>query len=140
MHHKALDSEVKDASTIIVGGYGALGAPSTLINSITKSGAKDLHIVTASAGIMDKGIFPLLEAKKVAKLTTSDISGCPLAQDLYEKGELEIEMVPLGLLAEKIRSGGLGLPAFCTTIGAQSPIEYGGIPMKIKNGEVVKTS
>jgi 3-oxoacid CoA-transferase len=124
----------------MVGGYGKLGAPFTLLNAMQKVEAKDLTVVCGVAACTSKlsALRGLLEGKKVKKLITSNIQENELILDLFKKGELEIQLEPMGTLAEKVRSGGFGIPAFYSHIGIGTFIENGGVPTKLaKNGKTI---
>jgi len=126
----------------MVGGYGKLGAPLSLLNTIGKTSVKDLTVVCSSVACPDNGsaIQHLLENKKISKLITSSVDNNPLVKQLFEKGELEIDLLPMGTLAEKVRSGGFGIPAFFSPVGLNTFHEEGGIPTKLsKNGVISKS-
>jgi 3-oxoacid CoA-transferase len=127
----------------MVGGYGKLGAPLSLLNAVCKTPVKDLTVVCSSVASPDNGsaIQDLLENKKISKLITSSVDNNTLVKQLFENGELEIDLLPMGTLAEKVRSGGFGIPAFFSPVGLNTFHEEGGIPTKLsKNGVVSKST
>lgn len=124
---------------IMVGGYGKLGAPLSLISALARSPAKDLTIVCGIASCPERGsaIQELIEAKKVSKLITSSVGENQLILDQFKKGELAIELLPMGTLAEKTRSGGFGIPGFYSSVGIGTFHEEGGVPMKYSKEGVI---
>lgn len=122
---KSATSLFKDGMTIMVGGFLTNGSPLKLIDAIIESGAKELTIITNDAAFTDKGVGKLLISGQVKRLIASHIGTNPVVGDLYGKGELEIEFVPQGTLAERIRSGGAGLGGVLTPVGIGTVIEQG---------------
>lgn len=124
----------------MVGGYGKLGAPFTLVEALSKTSVKDLTVVCGIAACnQNMGLFQeLLSQKRIKKFITSDIMDNSVIIDLFKKGEIEIQLEPLGTLAEKVRAGGYGIPGFYTSIGLGTFIEEGGIPSKLaSNGKTI---
>lgn len=123
----------------MIGGYGKLGAPLSLINALARSPTKNLTIVCGIASCPEKGsaIQELLEKKKIDKLITSSVGENPLILDQFKKGDLTIELFPMGTLAEKTRSGGFGIPAFYSAVGIGTYHEEGGVPMKYSKDGVI---
>ena len=133
-------SGIKDGSMVMIGGYGKLGAPHSLIKTLAKTSVKNLTVVCGIAACAEKGsaIQELLEKNKVSKLITSNVGENPTVLDLFKKGELEVQLQPMGTLAEKVRSGGYGIPAFYSPVGAGTYIEEGGVPTKLaKDGKTI---
>ena len=125
---------------VMVGGYGKLGAPHNLLNAVAKSQAKNLTLVCGIAACAERGsaIQGLLEKKKVAKLITASVGDNPLVIEQFKKGELEVQLMPMGTIAEKARSGGFGIPAFYSSVGVGTFHEEGGVPTKYaKDGKTV---
>lgn len=122
---KAATSLFKDGMTIMIGGFLASGSPLKLIDEVIGSGVKNLTIITNDAAFADKGVGKLLISGQVKKLIASHIGTNPMVTELYGKGELEIEFVPQGTLAERIRSGGAGLGGVLTPVGLGTLIEQG---------------
>ena len=121
----ALAGVLKDGMMIMAGGFGLCGIPETLIEAIRDSGVKDLTIVSNNAGVDGKGLGVLLETKQVKKMISSYVGENKLFAQQYLAGELEIEFNPQGTLAERIRAGGAGIPAFFTRTGAGTDIAKG---------------
>lgn len=108
--------DVKDGSTILLGGFGAVGQAVHLIEGLIEQGAKDLVIVANNAGYGEVGLAKLLKAKRVRRLICSfpRIAGSTIFETLYKNREIELELVPQGTLAERMRAAGAGIPAFYT--------------------------
>lgn len=121
----ALRSVVFDGAVIAVGGFGLSGNPTDLIEALRDSGAKDLTIVSNNMGVDSKGLGILLENKQVAKVMASYVGENKLFAQQYLDGELEVEFVPQGTLAERMRAGGAGIPGFYTKTGVGTPIAEG---------------
>src|ERR1700722_13968121 len=110
----ALAGVLKDGMTIMSGGFGLCGIPAALIEAIRESGVKNLTIVSNNAGIDGAGLGILLETRQVKKMISSYVGENATFAKQYLSGELEIEFNPQGTLAERIRAGGAGIPAFFT--------------------------
>ena len=121
----ALAGLLKDGMLIHAGGFGLCGIPETLILAIRDSGVKNLTIVSNNAGVDGAGLGLLLETKQVKKMISSYVGENKLFAQQYLGGELEIEFNPQGTLAERIRAGGAGIPAFFTRTGAGTDIAKG---------------
>jgi 3-oxoacid CoA-transferase subunit A len=121
----ALKGLLHDGMTIMSGGFGLCGIPSVLIDAIRDSGVKDLTIVSNNAGIDDAGLGLLLVTRQVRKMISSYVGENATFAKQYLAGELEIEFNPQGTLAERIRAGGAGIPAFFTATGAGTQIAEG---------------
>jgi 3-oxoacid CoA-transferase subunit A len=121
----ALAGIVKDGMMIMAGGFGLCGIPETLILAIRESGAKNLTIVSNNAGIDGVGLGILLETRQIRKMISSYVGENKTFAQQYLAGELEIEFNPQGTLAERIRAGGAGIPAFFTRTGAGTLIAEG---------------
>jgi 3-oxoacid CoA-transferase subunit A len=122
---EALAGLLRDGMTIMSGGFGLCGIPSALIEAIRDSGAKDLTIVSNNAGIDEVGLGLLLQTRQVKKMISSYVGENATFAQQYLAGELEIEFNPQGTLAERIRAGGAGIPAFFTATGAGTQIAEG---------------
>src|SRR3974390_601500 len=116
---------IKDAMLPCAGGFGCCGIPATLIISIPASGVKNLTIVSNNAGIDGAGLGLLLETRQVKKMISSYVGENKLFAQQFLAGQLEIEFNPQGTLAERIRAGGAGIPAFFTRTGAGTEIAKG---------------
>src|SRR3982751_5165990 len=121
----ALAGAVKDGMTIMAGGFGLCGIPETLILAIRDSGAKNLTFVSNNAGVDGAGLGLLLETRQIKKMISSYVGENKLFAQQYLAGELEIEFNPQGTMAERIRAGGAGIPAFFTKTGVGTDIATG---------------
>src|SRR6201988_4841646 len=121
----ALAGILKDGMLIMAGGFGLCGIPETLIFAIRDSGVKNLTIVSNNAGVDGAGLGLLLETKQVKRMISSYVGENKLFAQQYLAGELEIEFNPQGTLAERIRAGGAGIPAFFTRTGYGTMIAEG---------------
>ncbi|GIL40541.1 CoA transferase subunit A [Roseiterribacter gracilis] len=121
----ALDGALFDGMTIMAGGFGLCGIPENLIDALVASGVKNLTIVSNNAGVDGFGLGKLLETRQVKKMISSYVGENKLFAELYLKGELEIEFNPQGTLAERIRAGGAGIPAFFTATGVGTQVADG---------------
>src|SRR5437588_5791346 len=121
----ALAGVLKDGMTILAGGFGLCGIPETLIHAIRESGVKNLTVVSNNAGIDDAGLGLLLNTKQIKKMISSYVGENKTFAQQYLAGELEIEFNPQGTLAERIRAGGAGIPAFFTKTGAGTMVAKG---------------
>jgi 3-oxoacid CoA-transferase subunit A len=121
----ALAGLLKDGMMIMAGGFGLCGMPATLIEAIRESGVKNLTCVSNNAGIDGAGLGLLLETHQIKKMIASYVGENKLFAQQYLAGELEIEFNPQGTLAERMRAGGAGIPAFYTKTGAGTDIAKG---------------
>ncbi len=121
----ALAGLLHDGMLIMAGGFGLCGIPAELIEAIRDSGVKDLTIVSNNAGIDDAGLGVLLQTRQVKKMISSYVGENATFMKQYLAGELEIEFNPQGTLAERIRAGGAGIPAFFTRTGVGTKIAEG---------------
>jgi 3-oxoacid CoA-transferase subunit A len=108
---------IQDGATILLGGFGLCGIPENLIAALRRKGAKNLTLVSNNAGIDDFGIGVLLQSKQVKKMISSYVGENKTFEQLALKKEIEVELNPQGTLAERIRAGGAGIPAFYTPTG-----------------------
>jgi 3-oxoacid CoA-transferase subunit A len=120
-----LSDVIKDGAVIAVGGFGLSGNPTDLIEALRDSGATDLTIVSNNMGIDGKGLGLLLENKQVKKVIASYVGENKLFAQQYLDGLLEVEFAPQGTLAERLRAGGAGIPAFYTKTGVGTPVAEG---------------
>lgn len=116
---------IKDGMTLMAGGFGLVGIPENLIQAIREKGAKDLTVISNNCGIDDWGLGLLLQNKQIKKMISSYVGENKEFERQVLSGELEVELVPQGSLAEKIRAGGAGIPAFYTPAGVGTPIAEG---------------
>ena len=121
----ALDGVLRDGMTIMAGGFGLCGIPQALIEAVRESGVRDLTCVSNNAGIDDAGLGLLLQTRQIRKMISSYVGENATFARQYLAGELEIEFNPQGTLAERIRAGGAGIPAFYTRTGAGTMIAEG---------------
>jgi 3-oxoacid CoA-transferase subunit A len=121
----ALADVVYDGMTIAVGGFGLSGNPTRLITALRDTGVKDLTVVSNNMGVDGKGLGLLLEHGQVRKVVASYVGENRLFAEQYLSGELEVEFCPQGTLAERLRAGGAGIPAFYTPTGVGTPIAEG---------------
>ena len=121
----ALDGLLFDGMTIMAGGFGLCGIPENLIAAIRKAGVKDLTVVSNNCGIDDFGLGVLLAGGQIKKMISSYVGENKLFEQLYLSGELELEFNPQGTLAERIRAGGAGIPAFFTKTGVGTLVAEG---------------
>ena len=121
----ALADIVKDGQTIAVGGFGLCGIPEALIAALRDSGVKNLTAISNNAGIDDAGLGQLLMTRQIKKMIASYVGENKEFERQYLAGELEVEFTPQGTLAEKLRAGGSGIPAFFTKTGVGTVVAEG---------------
>src|ERR1700754_4572172 len=121
----ALDGLLKDGLTIMSGGFGLAGNPESLIPEIRDSGIKDLTVISNNAGADGFGLWMLLQTRQIRKMISSYVGENKLFESQYLSGELELELNPQGTLAERIRAGGAGIPAFYTRTGFGTVVAEG---------------
>jgi 3-oxoacid CoA-transferase subunit A len=114
---KALEGVVADGQTLAVGGFGLCGIPETLIEALRDSGVKDLTAISNNAGVDGFGLGLLLATRQIRKMISSYVGENKEFERQYLSGELELEFNPQGTLAERLRAGGAGIPAFYTRTG-----------------------
>jgi len=129
----ALDGLLVDGMTIAVGGFGLSGNPTDLIEVVRDSGITGLTIVSNNMGVDGKGLGLLLENNQVSKVLGSYVGENRLFAEQYLNGELEVEFVPQGTLAERLRAGGAGIPGFYTATGVGTPVAEGK-PQEVFDG------
>jgi len=130
----ALAGLLKDGMTIHAGGFGLCGIPAILIDAVKESGVKDLTVVSNNAGIDDVGLGKLLRTRQIKKMIASYVGENAEFARQFLAGELEIEFNPQGTLAERIRAGGAGIPAFYTKTGVGTAVAEGK-PTEVFDGE-----
>jgi 3-oxoacid CoA-transferase subunit A len=121
----ALDGVVQDGQTLAVGGFGLCGIPEALIAALKQTGVKNLTCISNNAGVDGFGLGLLLETKQIQKMISSYVGENKEFERQYLSGELEVELTPQGTLAEKLRAGGAGIPAFYTATGVGTVIAEG---------------
>jgi len=117
--------EIKDGSTLMVGGFGLCGIPENLIIALVEKGVKDLTIISNNCGVDDWGLGLLLKNKQIKKMVASYVGENKEFERQVLANEIEVELIPQGTLAERIRAGGAGIPAFYTPAGVGTPIAEG---------------
>lgn len=122
---EALQGRLFDGMTIMAGGFGLCGIPETLIAAIRASGVKDLTVISNNCGVDDFGLGILLAGGQIRKMISSYVGENKLFAELYLSGKLELEFNPQGTLAERIRAGGAGIPAFFTKTGVGTLVAEG---------------
>lgn len=120
-------ADIYDGATIMIGGFGEAGSPIELIHALIDHGAKDLTVVNNNTGSGHVGLAALIENKQVRKMICSypRTVGSKVFPELYRSGQIELELVPQGTLAERIRAGGAGVPAFYTATSVGTPLAEG---------------
>ncbi|HEY8357769.1 MAG TPA: 3-oxoacid CoA-transferase subunit A, partial [Ramlibacter sp.] len=121
----ALDGAVSDGQLMAVGGFGLCGIPEALIEALKASGAKDLTVISNNAGVDGFGLGKLLESRQIRKMISSYVGENKEFERQYLNNELELEFTPQGTLAEKLRAGGAGIPAFFTKTGVGTLVAEG---------------
>jgi len=129
---EALAGEVRDGMTIAVGGFGLSGIPTNLITALRDLGVKDLTIVSNNMGVDGKGLGLILENRQVKKVIASYVGENKLFAEQFLDGSLEVEFAPQGTLAERLRAGGAGIPAFYTPTGVGTPVAEGKETREVK--------
>lgn len=123
-------ADVASGSSLAVGGFGICGIPSTLIAALLDAGVVDLHTVSNNCGVDDWGLGILVAAHRLRRTTASYIGENREFARQFLSGELEVELVPQGTLAERLRAGGAGIPAFYTRAGVGTQVAEGGLPQR----------
>jgi 3-oxoacid CoA-transferase subunit A len=134
-------SDVVDGATIAVGGFGLCGIPSVLIGALLDRNVTKLSVVSNNCGVDEWGLGLLLAAKRIARMTSSYVGENKEFERQFLDGELEVELIPQGTLAERLRAGGSGIPAFYTPAGVGTQVADGGMPWRYDgNGGVAVRS
>jgi 3-oxoacid CoA-transferase subunit A len=133
----ALKGIVQDGHTLAVGGFGLCGIPEALISALKDTGAKDLTCISNNAGVDGFGLGLLLETKQIKKMIASYVGENKEFERQFLNGELEVELTPQGTLAEKLRAGGAGIPAFFTQTGVGTLIADGKEVREFKGKEYI---
>jgi 3-oxoacid CoA-transferase subunit A len=121
----AIDGVIRSGQLIAVGGFGLCGIPEALIEAVKESGVRDLTAISNNAGIDDFGLGKLLQTRQIRKMISSYVGENKEFERQYLSGELELEFTPQGTLAEKLRAGGAGIPAFFTKTGVGTLVAEG---------------
>ncbi len=134
-------ADIADGSSLAVGGFGLCGIPSVLIAALLEAGVTDLEAVSNNCGVDDWGLGLLLRDKRIRRMISSYVGENKEFERQYLHGELEVELTPQGTLAERLRAGGAGIPAFFTATGVGSQVADGGLPWRYDDaGNVVTAS
>lgn len=128
---------VTDGQTVAVGGFGLCGTPAALLEALLDAGARELHVITNNCGPDNSAVTALLRARRVARVTASYIGDNSVFLSQYLRGLLHVDLVPQGTLAEKLRAGGAGIPAFYTPTGVGTAVAQGGIPLRYTSSGAV---
>ena len=123
-------ADVVDGSTLAVGGFGLCGIPQALIDALLDAGVTDLETVSNNCGVDQWGLGSLLAAKRIRRTTGSYVGENKEFERQFLGGELEVELTPQGTLAERLRAGGAGIPAFFTPAGVGTQVADGGLPQR----------
>ena len=134
-------ADIASGSTLAVGGFGLCGIPSVLIDALLQAGTTDLEAVSNNCGVDDWGLGRLLAEKRIRRMISSYVGENKEFARQYLSGELEVELTPQGTLAERMRAGGSGIPAFFTATGVGTQVAEGGLPWKYDaEGNVIVSS
>lgn len=134
-------SGIPDGASIAVGGFGLSGVPMTLIRALRDQGTIDLEVVSNNCGVDDWGLGELLKAGQIRRMIASYVGENKEFARQYLGGELEVELTPQGTLAERLRCGGVGIPAFYTATGVGTAVAEGGLPwLYAADGTVLRES
>ncbi|MGW1916537.1 CoA transferase subunit A [Streptomyces sp. NPDC002076] len=123
-------ADVPDGASLAVGGFGLSGVPNVLIQALFERGVGGLSVVSNNCGAMDSGLAVLLSAGRIGRVTGSYVGANKEFARQYLSGELEVELIPQGTLAERLRAGGAGIPAFYTPAGVGTQVAEGGLPWR----------
>src|SRR5688572_12780241 len=134
-------ADIPDGATLSVGGFGLCGIPSVLIRALLDAGTTDLEAVSNNAGVDEWGLGMLLGSGRLRRMVASYVGENAEFARQYLAGELEVELTPQGTLAERLRAGGSGIPAFFTATGVGTQVAEGGLPWRYDaEGNVVVSS
>ncbi len=133
--------DIPDGAVIMAGGFGLCGIPENLIRALRAQGTKDLTIISNNCGTEDKGLGILLANNQVRKMFSSYVGENKIFERQFLEGDIEVELIPQGTFAEKIRAGGAGIPAFYTPTGYGTQVSEGTLPLRYsREGKVIKVS
>src|SRR5918997_2781994 len=134
-------ADIPDGATLAVGGLGLCGIPSVLIRALLDAGTRDLEAVSNNCGVDEWGLGMLLGERRIRRMVSSYVGENKEFARQYLSGELEVELTPQGTLAERMRAGGSGIPAFFTATGGGTQVAEGGLPWRYDaDGQVVVSS
>ncbi len=123
-------ADIPNGASLAVGGFGLCGIPQVLIEALLETGVTDLRTVSNNCGVDEWGLGSLLRAKRISRTTGSYVGENKEFERQFLSGELEVELVPQGTLAERLRAGGAGIPAFYTPGGVGTQVADGGLPQR----------
>ncbi|MET8427608.1 CoA transferase subunit A [Nocardia sp. NPDC004860] len=123
-------ADIPDGASLAVGGFGLVGVPEVLIDALHEQGATDLEVVSNNCGTHGFGLGVLLDARRIRRAVSSYIGANEEFARQYLSGEVEVELTPQGTLAERLRAGGAGIPAFYTPAGVGTQVADGGLPLR----------
>jgi 3-oxoacid CoA-transferase subunit A len=123
-------ADIPDGATLAVGGFGLCGVPQELIKALHDAGRTDLKVVSNNCGVDDWGLGILLADHRISRMTSSYVGENKEFARQFLSGELEVELTPQGTLAERMRAGGAGIPAFYTATGVGTQVAEGGLPWR----------
>jgi 3-oxoacid CoA-transferase subunit A len=126
-------ADIPDGASLAVGGFGLNGVPHNLIGALLAQGATDLRTFSNNCGVDGWGLGVLLDAKRISRTTGSYVGENKEFERQFLSGELEVELVPQGTLAERLRAGGSGIPAFYTPAGVGTEVADGGLPWRYRS-------
>ncbi|MFF5898677.1 CoA transferase subunit A [Streptomyces argenteolus] len=127
-------ADIPDGASLAVGGFGLSGVPAVLIDALLAQGTAALRVVSNNCGVDDRGLGVLLAAGRITRVTGSYVGENKEFARQYLAGELEVELTPQGTLAERLRAGGAGIPAFYTPAGVGTQVADGGLPWRYAPG------
>lgn len=123
-------ADVPDGASFAVGGFGLSGVPNVTVQALHDAGVSDLRVVSNNCGALESGLAVLLSAGRISRVTGSYVGGNKEFARQYLGGEIELELIPQGTLAERLRAGGCGIPAFFTPAGVGTQVADGGLPWR----------
>ncbi|WP_405791627.1 CoA transferase subunit A [Streptomyces sp. NBC_01506] len=123
-------ADIGDGSLLAVGGFGLCGVPNALIRAVHDAGPRALRVVSNNCGAQDSGLATLLASHRIERVTGSYVGANKEFERQYLAGDIELELIPQGTLAERLRAGGCGIPAFFTPAGVGTPVADGGMPWR----------
>ncbi|GAA3024823.1 CoA transferase subunit A [Actinokineospora globicatena] len=133
-------ADIPDGASLAVGGFGLCGIPSALIQALLEKGVTGLEVTSNNCGVDDWGLGLLLREKRISRMTSSYVGENKEFARQYLSGELEVELTPQGTLAERLRAGGSGIPAFFTRTGVGTQVADGGVPWRYDDAGNVSVS
>ncbi len=123
-------ADIPDGATLAVGGFGLCGVPIKLIDALLEQGTSGLTTISNNCGVDDQALGVLLYAGRIVRTISSFVGGNKELARLYLSGQMEVELTPQGTLAERLRAGGAGIPAFYTPAGVGTQVAEGGLPLR----------